>query len=251
MDSLLDLDIDEALKLAEVLSFTNGNPASENSPESLPVTMDAGHYRQAMSPWSVQTATAGTYSENGSTMGQHFQNALKLNERYVPRVEGQNGDVSSPYISQQLYPIDQQRVIYHPRLGYLQPASVGSSHVSWNRDQPEAPEQFSSRFSSPEAVYTTAPRMDAPFYISQHKLDTCYAYALDRGNGQYTPLIPADQLPSLKGLPRLQGAHRLIILPPLSTKAAFAHTEMDADVSHNFHPALSSNRASLIYELHI
>ena len=45
----------------------------------------------------------------------------------------------------------------------------------------------------------------------QH-LNTCYAYALDRGNGQYTRLIPADCLPPTFNLTRIQGPEGLIIL---------------------------------------
>lgn len=43
-----------------------------------------------------------------------------------------------------------------------------------------------------------------------------YAYCLDRGNGQYTRLIPADMLPALVEIPTRQtGASGMIVLPAL------------------------------------
>jgi hypothetical protein len=47
-------------------------------------------------------------------------------------------------------------------------------------------------------------------------LDRSHAYCYDRGNGQYTPLIPADLLPFavLGTVPRLQqGSDGMIVLP--------------------------------------
>ncbi|TQN70666.1 hypothetical protein CSHISOI_04808 [Colletotrichum shisoi] len=42
-----------------------------------------------------------------------------------------------------------------------------------------------------------------------------YAYCLDRGNGNYTRLIPADLLPPLMGIPAVQdGAYGMLALPP-------------------------------------
>lgn len=43
---------------------------------------------------------------------------------------------------------------------------------------------------------------------------TCYAYCFDRGNGQYTRLIPADMLPPLVDIPALQqGFLGMTVLP--------------------------------------
>jgi hypothetical protein len=54
--------------------------------------------------------------------------------------------------------------------------------------------------------------VNASSCISYQHLNSCYAYGLDRGNCQYTQLIPADCLPALVGLPSLQGPEGLIIL---------------------------------------
>jgi hypothetical protein len=51
--------------------------------------------------------------------------------------------------------------------------------------------------------------------ISEMQLDSCYAYCFDRGNGQYTQLIPADMLPPLRTVPALQlGCQGMIVLSP-------------------------------------
>ncbi|KAK7992012.1 hypothetical protein PG996_012975 [Apiospora saccharicola] len=45
-------------------------------------------------------------------------------------------------------------------------------------------------------------------------LDSCYAYCYDRGNGQYTRLIPADMIPNLRDVPALQqDCLGMIVLP--------------------------------------
>ncbi|OTA70653.1 hypothetical protein K449DRAFT_442344 [Hypoxylon sp. EC38] len=76
----------------------------------------------------------------------------------------------------------------------------------------------------------TSPRMDqfhqqppqpsgimsypSPGTVSELQLDSCYAYCYDRGNGQYTRLIPADMLPPLKDIPALQqNCSGMIALP--------------------------------------
>ena len=44
--------------------------------------------------------------------------------------------------------------------------------------------------------------------------DQAYAYCLDRGDGEYTRLIPADMLPEMQGVPRRQrGAEGMAVLP--------------------------------------
>ncbi|KAK9774429.1 hypothetical protein AB5N19_08901 [Seiridium cardinale] len=50
--------------------------------------------------------------------------------------------------------------------------------------------------------------------FSDTQLESCYAYCYDRGNGQYTRLIPADMLPALQNIPALQqGCQGMIVLP--------------------------------------
>ncbi|KAI5927438.1 hypothetical protein F4810DRAFT_722608 [Camillea tinctor] len=50
--------------------------------------------------------------------------------------------------------------------------------------------------------------------LGDTQIDTSYAYCYDRGNGQYTRLIPADMLPPLRDVPALQqNCTNMIILP--------------------------------------
>ncbi|KAI3322461.1 hypothetical protein HD806DRAFT_545157 [Xylariaceae sp. AK1471] len=50
--------------------------------------------------------------------------------------------------------------------------------------------------------------------ISDTQLDGSYAYCYDRGNGQYTRLIPADMLPPLQNIPALQqSCTGMVVLP--------------------------------------
>ncbi|ETS74544.1 hypothetical protein PFICI_13028 [Pestalotiopsis fici W106-1] len=61
------------------------------------------------------------------------------------------------------------------------------------------------------AALMSYPNMAA---FSDLQLDSCYAYCFDRGNGQYTQLIPADMLPTLQNVPALQqGCQGMIVLP--------------------------------------
>lgn len=53
-----------------------------------------------------------------------------------------------------------------------------------------------------------------PGAFSDLQLDTSYGYCYDRGNGQYTRLVPVDMLPPLKDIPALQqGCSGMIVLP--------------------------------------
>ncbi|KAI1642010.1 uncharacterized protein F4817DRAFT_363351 [Daldinia loculata] len=50
--------------------------------------------------------------------------------------------------------------------------------------------------------------------LNDFQLDSSYAYCYDRGNGQYTRLIPADMLPALKDIPPLQqNCSGMLVLP--------------------------------------
>ncbi|KAK7976180.1 MFS general substrate transporter [Apiospora arundinis] len=61
--------------------------------------------------------------------------------------------------------------------------------------------------------YTANDNMVSPIFPDA-LLDACYAYGYDRGNGQYTRLIPADMIPSLCDVPALeQDCLGMILLP--------------------------------------
>ena len=49
--------------------------------------------------------------------------------------------------------------------------------------------------------------------ITERALQSASSYAFYRGNGQYTRLVPLDELPPIAGLPALAPMHGMIILP--------------------------------------
>ncbi|RYP37429.1 hypothetical protein DL767_002902 [Monosporascus sp. MG133] len=50
--------------------------------------------------------------------------------------------------------------------------------------------------------------------FSDAQLDASYAYCFDRGNGQFTRLVPADMLPPLRDVPAIQhGCAGMLVLP--------------------------------------
>lgn len=58
------------------------------------------------------------------------------------------------------------------------------------------------------------PRALGQVQLGDNELDEIYAYCFDRGNGQYTRLIPADMLPPLQDIPALQqGCVGMKVLP--------------------------------------
>ncbi|KAI2630142.1 hypothetical protein GGS21DRAFT_545241 [Xylaria nigripes] len=51
-------------------------------------------------------------------------------------------------------------------------------------------------------------------YITDAQLDDTYSYCYDRGNGQYTRLIPADMLPPLQHIPAIQQSCAGMVVVP-------------------------------------
>lgn len=71
-------------------------------------------------------------------------------------------------------------------------------------------------FAHQHAVVGTVSESRAASRVS----DEPYAYCFDRGNGEYTRLIPADMLPELENVPRRQrGAEGMAVLPIPSGRA--------------------------------
>ncbi|GAW18557.1 hypothetical protein ANO14919_080350 [Xylariales sp. No.14919] len=54
----------------------------------------------------------------------------------------------------------------------------------------------------------------SPGPISEAQLDGSFAYCYDRGNGQYTRLIPADMLPPLQNIPAVQQGYAGMVVVP-------------------------------------
>lgn len=84
------------------------------------------------------------------------------------------------------------------------PAGYGSVY--------EGADDFAHQYAG--AGTTSAPR------AASRVVEEPYAYCFDRGNGEYTRLIPADLLPELESVPRRQrGAEGMAVLPVPSGRA--------------------------------
>jgi hypothetical protein len=68
-------------------------------------------------------------------------------------------------------------------------------------------------------------------FIPERQLEKSYSYAIDRGDGTFTRLIPADRLPPMYGLAQAQDREGLIVLPrPRAVSPHSRHAGL-ADVS--------------------
>ncbi|KAI1473973.1 hypothetical protein F4774DRAFT_430359 [Daldinia eschscholtzii] len=83
-----------------------------------------------------------------------------------------------------------------------------SRHSSYTSPRLEQfPQQQQQQFSSLMSYPSSSTFNDL-------QLDGSYAYCYDRGNGQYTRLIPADMLPALKDIPPVQPSSAgMLVLP--------------------------------------
>ncbi|RYO91414.1 hypothetical protein DL764_008280 [Monosporascus ibericus] len=72
---------------------------------------------------------------------------------------------------------------------------------------------FSSQLSSTGGTAEVA-GVGSGSVFSDAQLDASYAYCFDRGNGQFTRLVPADALPPLRDVPAIQhGCAGMLVLP--------------------------------------
>jgi len=99
-----------------------------------------------------------------------------------------------------------------PRQGQNGNANNGvRTNGSWRREEgarPPTPEEE----GEVDVVVPITTIHPGPVWPSPAQLNSAYGYALDRGNGQYTRLIPADTLP-YNEYPKYQTTEGLIILP--------------------------------------
>src|SRR5450432_221627 len=86
------------------------------------------------------------------------------------------------------------------------PPSLQRFLAKGNRSPPgHASAATSNTGSSFAVVSPVSDGICASICFSNAQLDSCYAFALHRGNGVYTRLIPADRLPPMRGLAQTQG----------------------------------------------
>ncbi|RYP71097.1 hypothetical protein DL771_005031 [Monosporascus sp. 5C6A] len=97
--------------------------------------------------------------------------------------------------------------MYNP----FDPTAGGSSrnHTHGSFHGSSFPPQLSSTGDTAEVVGAGSGSV-----FSDAQLDASYAYCFDRGNGQFTRLVPADMLPPLRDVPAVQyGCAGMLVLP--------------------------------------
>ncbi|KAL5596837.1 hypothetical protein BROUX41_006479 [Berkeleyomyces rouxiae] len=73
-------------------------------------------------------------------------------------------------------------------------------------------QQRQLQLQQPIAAFPSQPQLSVA--LTQSDIDSNYGYCLDRGNGKFTRLVPADMLPAMKDIPALQdGCSGLVVLP--------------------------------------
>ncbi|PQE15349.1 chromatin remodeling complex subunit protein [Rutstroemia sp. NJR-2017a WRK4] len=82
-----------------------------------------------------------------------------------------------------------------------------------------------------------------PAFIIPEQLESAYAYAIQRANGMYTRLIPADLLPQLSQIPQHQGPEGLIIVPQprAASPKPYAPPDLVSNIIVSKLPNFSSN----------
>ncbi|KAI1136135.1 hypothetical protein F5Y05DRAFT_420267 [Hypoxylon sp. FL0543] len=151
--------------------------------------------RSSMQPLSVQPRGPGLASANWRSQAAAEEAAAALSAR-----GGGSGTGAGEYS-----PFDPSSPVGHP---------MASSSMR----QHSHPTYTSTRMESFPRQQLQQPSGIAPYpnqgSVSELQLESSYAYCYDRGNGQYTRLIPADMLPPLKDIPALQqSCSGMIVLP--------------------------------------
>lgn len=82
--------------------------------------------------------------------------------------------------------------------------------VHWRR-----PSFVDASYNGPDGFTPLTMVRPGPVYPLAEQINSAYAYGIRRGDGSYTRLLPADELPALNGIPRHQGPEGLIIVPEL------------------------------------
>ncbi|KAG9238100.1 hypothetical protein BJ875DRAFT_437785 [Amylocarpus encephaloides] len=166
----------------------------------------------------------GSRGRSESMGGQQFQNASP-----------ENGFLSPPT----------QSVPYNPQ----HPPAVYSAPNGMGRPGTQAsffPRGGGNSFISPPPVgvplSSVAP---GPALVAESQLDVSYGYALPRGDGFYTRLLPVDQIPAISGIEPLVGPEGLIILPvprQLSPRHRAAEITVPTEVINRLQHDINSPR---------
>ncbi|KAI0965090.1 hypothetical protein F4678DRAFT_485587 [Xylaria arbuscula] len=135
-----------------------------------------------------------------------------------------------------------------PRLMYNPFDVVGTAHHLQNppiRTTPFPNTRVDQRHHLQQAASVASYPNLGPLLDAQ--LDGSFAYCYDRGNGQYTRLIPADMLPPLQSIPAVQqGCAGMIVVPQPRGVPANGHSSNTEPVAVRRSPATPTSPADTI-----
>ncbi|KAJ2968533.1 hypothetical protein NUW58_g10201 [Xylaria curta] len=141
--------------------------------------------------------------------------------------------------------VPQSRIMYSPFDG---PATQHSQHPP-TRSTPFSHPRMDQHHHLQHSAGVTSYLNIGP--ISDAQLDSTFAYCYDRGNGQYTRLIPADMLPPLQDIPALQkNSAGMVIVPQprgLPSNGPSSNTEPVAMQSSPSTPTSSADTIQVSY----
>lgn len=194
--SLLDLDAETTCSLTKSLCFD-----SVESPAMSSNTSNVSGKRSWQSGETYEAMKGiDTNAEYSAYVGRHLDIQGSVS---VPINSWRQGSAAA------MVTPSEANSNYLPANGVSYP-NYNGHYVPLGYIKPELTEL--TWFNNAPSVSPAVGGVNASSCIPQQHLNTCYAYALDRGNGQYIRLIPADCLPPSFNLPQQQGPEGLIIL---------------------------------------
>ncbi|CZT41248.1 uncharacterized protein RSE6_00969 [Rhynchosporium secalis] len=161
-----------------------------------PLTLMDSH---SISSGSPSPDTMSTFQDNRGRNGQNLNQGNNQGAPYnpVPGHQRNSGNRRA-----QAAPLVNAQAPYNPNMPNMNGPPPGPPQQAPRSVAPSAPTSVPLSTVCPGSVHPT-----------ENQLNTAYGYAIRRGENSFTRLLPADQYP-MTGVPALQGAEGLIILPP-------------------------------------
>lgn len=224
MASLLDLDTEVNCQLSKILSLSDNQISTSFNTDYCQTGNTTSCQDFSDSPGSHTEMPTSRFTPDRCSMGgKNASPAQHAVNDSNPRKDASPESFTSARPVRYRFNKGKTYSDLHPR------SSGSSSHFS----PPLTPDSHSnscapSRLShrdiaalhsnpdlSPPQTASLVSGFNASTSIPQRQLDSGYAYAVHRGNGAYTRLVPADRIPQMVGLPKVQGPEGLIVLPEL------------------------------------
>lgn len=204
---------------ARTASASN-RPANPTRPQQCPASAQAYHNGQ-----QVQSLRPLVGIHNSQAQ-QIFQNAQQHYTQYhsLPSVAGESpgssrmGAVSTPATTSALRPASSSWRAVFEESGMQLVSSTPAHNYGNSVNGPTSSELGALSTYEKAATFSNGTGRSGTTELSGSipgpLLDTSFAYCYDRGNGQFTRLIPADMLPELRDIPRIEHtATGMIVLP--------------------------------------